>query len=139
MISFQLVQSILIHNEVSNRKDRILSHSPGRGSGVRAWSLQGSLSWCGGRAGYWGAVFFLTQRLELLTERNPILSFLCLFRKRTGENGKSAAEICLCAVGGHNKQGWQGSIHFSAKIGDWGLKLRSLALESSGSPNVVTF
>lgn len=81
-----------------------------------------------------GSFFFPpTQRLELLTERNPILSFLCLSGERTGESGKPVAGICLGAVGGPNKQGWEGSIHFSTKTRDCGFKLKSLALESRGS------
>lgn len=107
-ISFQLVQSTPIHNEVSKGKDGILSHSPGtssRGSGA----LQGSLSW--GIVVHtkgWGPIgelFFPTQRLELLTERNPILSFLSFWEaERAGESGKPVAGVCLGAVGASNKQ-----------------------------------
>jgi hypothetical protein len=77
----------------------------------------------------------------LFTDRNPILSFLYFSGKRTGESGKPVAEICLGAVGGPNKQGWQGSIHFSAKTRDCGLKFRNLALEVVvlKLPNIVTF
>lgn len=95
MISFQLVQSTPRHNEVSNRKDRILAHSPGRGSGVQGL-LQVSLSWGWGsskRMGtYWGA--------GVAHWRNSVLSFLC-FREaeRTGESEESVAGIHLGVLG----------------------------------------
>lgn len=78
MISFQLVQSTPRYNEVSNRKDRILAHSPGRGSGVQGL-LQVSLSWG------WGPI----GELELLTGETQSSLFSVSEKLRELERVKS--------------------------------------------------